>query len=153
MRLRPIILSPFLRCCAAAALVAWVGAQALCQMHCVFGACHDEPEDTVCHSTAAEPHHGDDDHGPQPCGHGQGADASCLTLNSALTGNAVVSVATPQLFPLYDLAPFKLPLDVMTSEAVARFSRQAGPPDWVFTPEVCLGPAFRSHAPPFSSLA
>ena len=26
--------------------------------------------------------------------------------------------------------------------------RQAPPPDWVFTPEVCLGPAHRSLAPP-----
>ena len=31
--------------------------------------------------------------------------------------------------------------------------RQAKPRDWVFTPEVSLGPAFRSHAPPFISLA
>ena len=26
--------------------------------------------------------------------------------------------------------------------------RPTRPHDWVFTPEVCLGPAFRSHAPP-----
>jgi hypothetical protein len=32
--------------------------------------------------------------------------------------------------------------------ADAILTRQAPPRDWVFTPEVCLGPAFRSLAPP-----
>jgi hypothetical protein len=27
-------------------------------------------------------------------------------------------------------------------------ARQTKRREWVFTPEVCLGPAFRSHAPP-----
>jgi len=153
MRLRPIILSPLLRWCAAVTLVAWVGAQALCQAHCMSGGCNDESDDLACRTTAAAaPHHAEDDHGSQPCHHDQGADASCTTLKSVLVGNGASPIFTPQFLQLFTLPPFALTLDARCVEASAIFSRQARPSDWVFTPEVCLGPALRSHAPPFSSL-
>jgi hypothetical protein len=152
MRFRPIILNPLARWCAAVTLVAWMGSQALCQTHCLFDACNDEPDDADCHATAAAaPHHGDDDHGSQLCGHDHGADASCLTLKSALAGNGAATLVASQ-FPLpHTITPFILTPEA-TVELTASFSRQARLRAWVFRPEVCLGPAFRSHAPPVSSL-
>jgi hypothetical protein len=47
------------------------------------------------------------------------------------------------------LAPLSLALDATEGQPEAAFFRQSGTHDWVFTPEVCLGPAFRSLAPPF----
>src|SRR5438445_11298110 len=147
-----ITLNPILRWFAAVTPLTWIGAQALCQAHCLFGACHDEQDDTSCNAVASEvPQPGDDDHGAQPYDHD--ADASCLTLKSALTSNGTAPLITPQFSLLYTLAPLALTLDATTVEPVAPLSRQARLRDWVFTPEVCLGPAFRSHAPPFSSLA
>ena len=53
----------------------------------------------------------------------------------------------PDLVPLYTLPAFVLTLDD-AGTASHLTSRQAKARDWVFTPEVCLGPAFRSLAPP-----
>ena len=149
MRLRPKTFGPLFRGFAAATLLTWIGAQALCQTSCIIGGCHDEGGDTSCHPVnVASPHHGDPDHGSQPCDDDCCADASCLTLKSALIGNGALPLVTPQLLLLHLVAPFMLVLDATANEPVAFFSRQATPRKWVFTPEVCLGPALRSHAPP-----
>ena len=42
-----------------------------------------------------------------------------------------------------------LDLDATATQPQAAFDRQAHSREWTFTPEVCLGPAFRSLAPPF----
>jgi hypothetical protein len=43
--------------------------------------------------------------------------------------------------------------ELATRAPANQFNRQARRRDWVFTPEVCLGPAFRSLAPPLSSVS
>jgi hypothetical protein len=154
MSFRKTTSNPFVRWFAAVTLLAWIGAQALCQTHCLFGACHDGSDDASCQATAATTsHHGDDDHVPQPGHQHSAGDASCLILKSALTGNSTSPLVTPQFSILYTLAPFTLVMDATTIEPLALFSRQTRLREWVFTPEVCLGPAFRSHAPPFPSFA
>jgi hypothetical protein len=56
-------------------------------------------------------------------------------------------------FQLLDtLAWFAPAIQETEIELVVPLFRQARPGDWVFTPEVSLGPAFRSLAPPISSL-
>jgi hypothetical protein len=149
MRLRPKAFGPLFRCFAAATLLTWIGAQALCQAHCIIGGCHDEGDDASCHSVnVAASHHGDDDHGSQPCDDDRCADASCQTLKSALVGNGALLLVAPELSLLHSVAPFVLTLDATAIEPVASLSRQASPRKWVFTPEVSLGPALRSQAPP-----
>jgi len=146
-------LSPMIRWFAGMTLVAWIGAHALCQTHCLIGACHDEQDDTSRNAVASVAlHHGHEGHGSQPCGHDRDADSSCLTLKSALISNSIAPLITHQFSFRYTLASFALTFDAMAVEPVAPFSRQARLRDWLFTPEVCLGPAFRSHAPPSSSL-
>ncbi|HZM05501.1 MAG TPA: hypothetical protein VFC44_21075 [Candidatus Saccharimonadales bacterium] len=149
MRLRPKASGPLFRCFAAATLLTWIGAQALCQAHCLTEGCHDEGGDASCHSVkVASSHHGNEDHGSQPCDDDRCAGASCQILKSALIGHGTLPLVTPQLSLLHIVAPFMLMLDATEIEPVAFFSRQASPRKWVFTPEVCLGPALRSHAPP-----
>jgi hypothetical protein len=66
-----------------------------------------------------------------------------------LTGNAaVLLVVTPEFSLLYTLAPTALTLDATAIEPAVSFSRDARWRERVFTPEVYLGPAFRSLAPP-----
>ena len=154
MSLRKATLNPFVRWFAAVTLVAWIGAQVSCQTHCLFGGCHDESDDAGCGPTAAATsHHGDDDHAPQPGHHDSGPDTFCLTLKSALASDGASPLVTPHFALFSTLAPFTNASDATDVESVSPFFRQARLREWVFTPEVCLGPAFRSHAPPFSSLA
>ena len=68
-----------------------------------------------------------------------------------LAGGAAPTLVAPQLHTLYLLAPTSLALDATETRTKAAFSRQAHLRDWIFTPVVCLGPAFRSLAPPFVS--
>jgi hypothetical protein len=144
-------LSPLLCSFAAVTLLVWIGAQALCQAHCLFGACHGEAGESSCHETAASETHHADEHTPEPGHQDRSANASCETLKSALSGNAASPLVTPEFSLLYTLAPTAIAVDATAIEPATSFSRQAGRRDWVFTPEVYLGPAFRSHAPPVLS--
>ncbi len=66
-----------------------------------------------------------------------------------LAGADAPTVIAPQFHTLYLLAPISLALDATETQLNSYFSRQAWKGDWVLTPLVCLGPAFRSLAPPF----
>jgi hypothetical protein len=69
-------------------------------------------------------------------------------LKSALVGSGSVAVIQPDFCLLYTLAPFAVSFDATAAEPAAAFFRQAKSRDRVFTPELCLGPAHRSNAPP-----
>jgi hypothetical protein len=139
-------LSPMLRSFAAVTLLAWLAAQVLCAAHCNFGVCHGEAEKASCHGPALTHH---DDADPAGPGHDNSSTtATCLTLKSALVSGSPLALVPPELHLLYTLAPVALALDATMAEATAPSSRQAWRRDWAFTPEVYLGPAFRSHAPP-----
>jgi hypothetical protein len=137
-----------LRWLAVLTLLVWTGAHVLCRAHCLTSECRDELNSSSCdEATASESHH-TDEHAPQPDHKDRSADASCDTLNSALTGNAASPLVTPEFPLLYTLASTALALDLTAIEPAASFSREAQWRDWVFMPGVCLGPAFRSLAPP-----
>jgi len=148
MRSRQTIFSPLLRSCAAAALLVWVAAQVLCFAHCNFGA-------SMAMTEKSSAGHIDHDAAPKPVvggsccpkPHSSSGGAVCVTLKSALVGCTATTLVQPDFQLLYTTAP--LALDVKAVEPTSSFSRQAKARDWVFTPEVCLGPAFRSLAPPF----
>lgn len=146
MSSRQTKLCPLLRWCGVVTLLAWLGAQTLCQAHCLFDVCQGEAGETGFHATAAsDSHHGDE---PAPNHKDHGDDASCATLKSALSGNSTPPLIAPEFSFLYTLAPTTFALDAATVKLAASFSRQMDRGNWVFTPEVCLGSALHSLAPP-----
>lgn len=149
MRLRQTTLSPLLRSLAALALMVFVVAQAMCFVHCNFGGGHGDKAQPSCHGSpqATASHDGHDDSTPSA----PSPTATCSTLKTMLAGGDAPTLVAPQLHTLYLLAPVALAVDATETQPDASFSRQAGTRDWVFTPLVCLGPAFHSLAPPFLS--
>jgi hypothetical protein len=148
MRSRHMKLSPLLRWMAVLTLLVWTGAQAMCQVHCLSSACQDESAAAGrVAEKASYSHHGDEH---SPAHHDDSSDAACDTLKTVLTGNTTTPVVPPDFSLLYTVAPTVLALETTAIESAALFSRDARSHDWVFTPEVFLGPAFRSHAPPLA---
>jgi len=66
-----------------------------------------------------------------------------------LTGGDAPTLTAFQTHTLYLLAPVAFALNKAETRPQAAFTLRVRSREWVFTPEVCLGPAFRSHAPPF----
>lgn len=147
MRSRQKTLSPLFRSMAALALMVFAAAQALCFVHCNFGGGHGDKAQPSCHGSPQTPTSHDDHDGPTPST--PAATTTCSTLKTMLAGADSPPLVAPQLHTLYLLAPISLALDATEEQPDAPFTRQAGTGDWVFTPLVCLGPAFRSLAPPF----
>lgn len=149
MRLRQITLNPLFRSLAALTLLIWLGAQVLCTIHCDFGGGHGESEQASCHGPAQSDSHRDDGESSTPTHPDSSPSTICLTLKSALVSGHALALTQPELQFLYTLAPVALALDATAIEPAARISRAAWHRDRVLTPEVCTGPANRSHAPPF----
>ena len=138
---------PF-RSFAATALIAFVAAQTLCFAHCNFARGRDVSATLSCHSATP---------GQQPCHGKDGTPSSvpspaisCSTLQNLFLGDASI-VAVPEFNALHALVPLVLAFEMSATEPDTHFLRQPIPPSWVFTPEVSLGPAFRSLAPPVVS--
>ena len=146
MRSRPTTFSPLLRSFAAGALLVWVAAQVFCFAHCNFGVGHGSSEQPSCHASAPSQGHHDDGDSSSPAHHESSASTACSTLKSALVGSGVTALVLPDFHLLYTLAP--LTLNATVAQPNVSYSRQPKARDWVFTPKVCLGPAFRSLAPP-----
>jgi hypothetical protein len=99
------------------------------------------------HQHATATHH-QDGALPQPCAGKNGCQCGCSTIQALITTMTPVvipnSVSQPVLNTFYSCAAPPHMFATPPSETL----RQAKPRDWVFTPEVCLGPAFHSLAPP-----
>ncbi len=147
MRLRQTTLSPLLRSLAALALVVFVVAQTMCFVHCNFGGRHGDKAQPSCHGSPqhAASHDGDDDSAPSI----PSPTAACASLMTMLAGGDAPTLTAFQTHTLYLLPSFVLALDAAEARPQAAFGRHAHLRKWTFTPEVCLGPAFRSLAPPF----
>lgn len=148
MRLRQTTLSPLLRSLGALALVVFVVAQTMCFVHCNFGGGDGDKAKPSCHSSRqhAASHDGNDDSAPSH----PSPTAACSTLMTMLAGGDAPTLTAFQAHTLYLLPSFVLALDAAEVRPQAAFGRQAHLREWAFTPEVCLGPAFRSLAPPFA---
>jgi len=70
-----------------------------------------------------------------------------------LTTNGAPMLVVPELFALYFLTHSALAQDAPTTSREASFVRESNHRDFIFTPEVSLGPAFRSLAPPRRQLS
>ena len=148
MRSCQTILKPLLRSLGALTLAVFVVAEVMCFIHCHFGGGHGDGEKPSCHSTATAEsnHHEDDSPSPKPTPMG-----SCATLQNLLASNGALTLAVPEFAPLYSLTSFALALDATAIEPTALISRQPRPREWALTPEVYLGPAIHSLAPPVLS--
>jgi len=151
MRGRQTGSSPLFRTSAAVTLLVWLAAYAFCTGHCTLGIGHGDGELVSCHSTTlSASDHDDSDDPSSPTHHDDSSTTtSCLTLKNAVLGSASPPLVQPEFSLLYTLTPAVLAVETTSIEATAGFTRQSWRRDWVFTPEVCLGPAHRSHAPPF----
>ena len=146
MSSRQTTLRPLLRWCGVVTLLTWLGAQTLCQAHCLFDTCQDEAGETGAHATAASGSH----HGAEPASHHQehGDDAACATLKSALCGTTTPSLIAPEFSLIYTRTPIAFTFDATTIKLAPSFSRQTDRRNTRFTPEVCLDSALHSLAPP-----
>ncbi len=139
--------SPLLRTCAVGALLLWVAAQVLCFAHCNFGVPMTVTKNTpAAHALAPKPVSENHSCCPKPSNTSGGS--VCTTLKSALVEKDSSGTTQPNLAPLYTLALFSVFLETTATAPSASVFRRAEKHDWVFTPEVFLGPAFRSLAPP-----
>lgn len=138
-----------LRYHAAISLVSWIAATILCSSICH---CHDSTEEHHDHATQAENSHSHKSDG--------GSDSECpdtpefcASLDSThfIPSNQVLPKFKVQFIMTVNLSSL-LPQNPIGIED-AFSGRQAKKRIWVFTPEVCLGPAIRSLAPPHFSLS
>ena len=145
MASRRTTLTPLLRFFAAATLMCWLAALVCCSAECLTGdsrcqpSLHDEP--------AADSHH-DHEQAPDSDKHNDCPKAVCDSLKNFvhLTGSSFIAKAH---FRLAYVAGFASPSQVFAVSAPETpIFRQAWRRNWAFTPEVFLGPAFRSLAPP-----
>lgn len=136
------------RCVALLLLVVFVAAQAACFVHCHFGGGHGDAAKPSCHGASmAKAHDGHNPAAPTV----PASSIPCATLKSLLAGGDAYTLVLPVLQPI-DFVPLSFDaLNASEHESNLAHSRQAKTRDWVFTPEVCLGPAFRSLAPPVAS--
>ena len=142
-----------LRVAAVISLFAWVLASSLCLSESLFSHWSDGAGHDALRGHQSDWHH-DTASTEGPSGHshdsnnGEEGGSCCSSLN------ALPHTGSSALLPKGDfgqLAPlhFALLTPVLTFvQPEVSPPRQTKSRDWVFTPEVYLGPAFRSHAPP-----
>lgn len=160
-------LSPALRVIAASCIGLWLLTSSYCSFEHLLGDGHHQAEadasETIAHQDGehsqeaeaaehadgeANSSHDSDQCPPDSHPHNGGDDACCASLIASAL------IATPSVISGPDLKPLNLfctafqARDPMLAAAEDKLERQAKDFDWVFTPEVCLGPAHRSHAPP-----
>ena len=74
--------------------------------------------------------------------------SACQAVKSALLGGSEAKLNPPTPSVLYMLPLVALAFESQFDQPTASLFRHVRPRHWVFTPEVSLGPAFRSLAPP-----
>jgi len=145
MRNRQTMMKPLFRSLAAVVLVAFVVAQEICVAHCNLGGEHADS----CHgASSAQPGHDEGNSSSPPV---PSPAASCFTVQNLMANGDAPTLVVPEFHALYALSLLALALDATATEPTTPISRTAWPRDWIFTPEVCTGPANRILAPPLLS--
>jgi hypothetical protein len=158
-----------LRVIAAGCILLWLSANSYCSVEHFFesgehthGDGHDAGIAVANAHTAAEPMpqgHGDvaksqdGNENGQDSDHHDDQDGFCCSTLHATAQTPQQALAAPAFHTIAFLCALLNAPELVSATPEARFDRHARSREWVFTPEVCLGPAFRSHAPPVSSLA
>lgn len=130
---------------AAVVLVCWSVALAICWHHCATGACSGNSKVAAkaqpsCHSVPDNSDPGKSN--PNDAG------SACFAKKPFSGEKLIVNAAAPSLHLGYLSAALNLVAFELPRASQSFHLRQATPRDWVFTPEVSLGPAFHSLAPP-----
>lgn len=129
-----------LRIVAASVLVVWLVAMVACLHNCANGSCAGTSQEVAkasCHDSG-----GDSD--ASPSGESR---TSCISKKPIDTERQVVGAAVPEFFVAWISSPVEA-ISALTCDESPHEIRQHSRPDRVLTPEVSLGPAFRSLAPP-----
>jgi hypothetical protein len=141
--LRQHKLKPSLRICAAALVVVWLAAIGLCSTDCMGDDCHADSANIKKAATTNGQSHDSDSHD----------DSLCASLHSVCPATPSSTLIKPDFGLAFTLDFISTRQIVAVTPPETFISRQPPDRDWVFTPEVCLGAAFRSLAPPRSSLS
>ena len=133
------------RCVAAVVLVFWVMASVNCWRCCARRGCAPpsvsaDKVHSSCEAHCAKKRQSQKSQLPCP-------DSDCFAKKSLATETDAADRPAPSLPLAYLTEPF-LVLFSSADTASASSTRPSTSRDWVFTPEVSLGPAFRSLAPP-----
>ncbi len=137
-----------LRLCAVASLLVWVAASGFCSMESLVGADH-HADGAAQHEHYAAPASADSDHHSHDSDkNGGDKDSCCSSLTAAAPSAHQTLLTKPDFGKLLSHNFLWLAQALTFVQPEAPITRQAQHREFIFTPEVCLGPAFRSHAPP-----
>ena len=132
-------LSPLLRSLAAVMLLVWVAAVTACTTKCL---CADSDSEHMAQAPMADSHsHGSD----KDCDH---EDSFCTSLHSLTPVSTAAVLDKPDFGVAFTLDFLSTAQLVTVAQTETSISRQPRIREWVFTPEVYLGAASRSLAPP-----
>jgi hypothetical protein len=137
-----------LRLCAVVSLLVWVAASGFCSVESLIGADH-HADGAVQHEHDAAPASADSDHHSHDSDKNSGDEHACCSSLTAAAPSAHQTILTkPDFGKLLSFNLLWLSQALTFVQSEAPISRQPPHREFIFTPEVCLGPAFRSHAPP-----
>lgn len=142
-----IKLKPAIRLYATVSLFVWLVAVTFCSAECFIGDSHCQ----ACHDERTASSHHESDQTPGSDKHEGRNDSFCESLKS-VAQPAHSSVLSKPDFGLVFIQKFVTPSQALIiAEFKSLIFRQPSDRDWLLTPELCLGPAFRSLAPPVLS--
>jgi hypothetical protein len=147
---RHLGLKPATRLCAALFALVWIWAVSYCSVGLLYGYVESESHDAQAahhHDDAAQPHGSHGHHHGSNDG-GQPEDFCCDSLKATPQVGSGFTFLKPDFGKPHWLDFISLVSALTFVQPEAAPPRQPPERQWVFTPEVCLGPAFRSHAPP-----
>jgi len=134
-----------MRVIAAVVLVGWSAALASCWHFCATRGCNRVAKpsaETSCQAHCAKKKADQSGKSESPCG-----ESVCFTKKPLAVEQDIASGSQPSFNLAYIIASLVVAFET-PNLADAIVTRQTHPRNWVFTPEVSLGPAFRSLAPP-----
>ena len=142
MAARRTTLTPLLRSLAVATLLCWLGALVLCVTECSDAdSDHQAVQKEMAVSSSGN------DAMPVSDNHSGHDDSGCISLKTLVPTVSDVDLIKPN-FGFCTLSFILPPQSVTVAQIETSVSRQPPDNELVFTPEVCLGPAFHSLAPP-----
>jgi hypothetical protein len=143
-----------MRVCAALLLVAWVSAAFTCALESAFGHSkagdEHQPNQAAHHEDGAAPSPGSSNRSHDSDNNGGSDNHSCCSSVNATAQIPDSILNKPDFGKSLSLSFVWLAQVLTLDQPETPALRQPPDRDWVFTPEVSLGPAFRSHAPPLA---
>lgn len=137
-----------LRLCAVVSLLVWVAASGFCSVESLIVADH-HADSAAQHDHDAAPASADSDHHSHDSDkNGSDEHSCCDTLKATPQLESSIGIKHPDFNKLFLTDFLALAKMLVVSQPETSIFRQPPDREWVFTPEVCLGPAFRSQAPP-----